>query len=154
MQHSKGAVTAAEAADMTRQIAELEGLLALQLEDGQARVQAVSQSVVRAGVTIHAAIGSFARKIMSGGLADVLVIRDSARLQHEFDQLTTQGVQPGLHALHHEMQPLMQWVEDMQGHRAARSRIIRRFPRSAARGSLPGSEQFERRSPFQPCRAG
>lgn len=120
MQHSKGAVTAAEAADMTRQIAELEGLLALQLEDGETRVQAVSQSVVRAGVAIHAAIGSFAKKIMSGGLADVLVIRDSARLQHEFDQLTTQGVQPGLHALHHEMQPLMQWIEDMQGHRAAR----------------------------------
>jgi CheY-like chemotaxis protein len=57
---------------------------------------------------------------MRGDLAEVLSIRDSARLQHEFDQFRTQGVQPCLQTLHHEMQPLMQWVEDMQGHRAAR----------------------------------
>jgi CheY-like chemotaxis protein len=120
LQHSEAAVNAAEAEDMTRQIAELEGLLALQLETGQARVQAVSRSAVRVGADIHAAIDSFAKKIMGVGLANVLSIHDSAHLQHEFDQLTSQGVQPSLHALHHEMQPLMQWVEDMQGQRAAR----------------------------------
>jgi CheY-like chemotaxis protein len=120
MQHSKGAVTAKQAADMARQITELEGLLVLQFENGQLRVQAVSQSAVRVGVNIHAAIDNFAKKIMRGDLADVLSIRDSARLQHEFDQFRTLGVQPCLQTLHHEMQPLMQWVEDMQGLRASR----------------------------------
>lgn len=120
MQHNKGAVTAVQAADMARQITELEDLLALQVKDGQARVQAVSRSTVRVGVGIHAAIDGFAKKIMAGGLADALAIRDSARLQHEFDQWMAQGVQPNLQDLHHQIQPLMQWVENMQNQRAAR----------------------------------
>lgn len=120
LQHSKGLVSAAQVADMKRQIAELETLLATQLEGAQARVQAVSQSAVRAGVAIHSAIDGFARKMMGGGMAEALVIRDSTRLQHEFNQLTKQAVQPSLQAFHHEMQPLLQWVEDMRGHRAAR----------------------------------
>ncbi len=120
LQHSQGVMTALQAADMTRQIAELENLLAAQLKNGQIHAQAASRSAVRAGVDIYAAIDSFAKKMLGGGLADVLVVHDSARLQQEFDQLAKQGVQPSLQALHHEMQPLMRWLEDMQAHRAAR----------------------------------
>ena len=120
LQHSQGVMTALQAADMTRQIAELKNLLALQLKNGQMHALAASRSAVRAGVVIHAAIDSFSKKIMGGGLADVLAVHDHARLQHEFDQFAKQGVQPSLHALHHEMKPLMRWVEEMQGNRAAR----------------------------------
>lgn len=90
MRRSKGAMTSAQAADMKLRIAKLEELLAWELENGQVC------------------------------LTDAMVIRDSARLQHEFNQLAAPGVRPSMHALHHEMQPLMQWIEEMQGHQAAR----------------------------------
>jgi CheY-like chemotaxis protein len=113
-------LSAAQAAEMTRQIEALEGQLALQLKNGQAQVQAISQSAVRADVDIHAAIHNFAQKIMGKGMTDVLLVRDSARLQHEFDQFTAQAVKPSFQALHHDVQPLMQWVQVMQGRRAER----------------------------------
>jgi CheY-like chemotaxis protein len=51
---------------------------------------------------------------------DELATRESAHLKHEFDLSTSPGKHPGLHALHQQIQPLFQWVENMQGQRAVR----------------------------------
>ena len=120
LQRNQGSVTTTDAACLARQIAELEGRLASLRDQGSLQAQAVGRSVLHATAQINLAVDSFAKKIMSGGLADALVIRDSARLQHEFDQLKTQGVQPSLKALRNELQPLMLWVKDMQGQRDSR----------------------------------
>jgi len=118
VQSAKNAVPATELARMTHRIAQLEGLLAAQLDEGRQRAEKVKHSATCAVAEVNQAIDQFTGKILKGDLKDTIQIINPDRFQLEIEQLKAIGLQTSLRAVSNEVQSLTLWVQKMQNQRA------------------------------------
>lgn len=106
--------TVREFAAQARRIAELESQLALYATTGSLRAEIAKQSVQQAGRDIGAALDGFSRRLLDGGLRDLVEIKDSNGFQRELERLKHAEIDKHVAAVTEAVEPLTLWIDSIE----------------------------------------
>lgn len=114
MDRSRSGAPAAEMARQVRRIAELEGLLERQLDQGDRYAKTATRSLKRAEAQIDAAIDSFAKNVIDGNFGDAHGVTNAVRIHQEISKLRTNEIQQPFRNLTDAVQPMGHWVSELK----------------------------------------
>jgi CheY-like chemotaxis protein len=114
LERSQSDAPAAEMARQVRRIAELEGLLERQLDQGDHYAKTANRSLKRAEAEIDAAIDSFSKNVIDGSFGDAQGITNAVRMQQEINKLRANEIQQRFRTLNDAVQPMGQWVGELK----------------------------------------
>ncbi|MDP2874733.1 MAG: response regulator [Holophaga sp.] len=109
-----GGLTPTEFTLQVRRLAELEALWKQRMTQGDQHIESTCQAIAQAEQKIGAALTGFSRRLTEGKLPGLPNVKQAKVLEHAFDRLKQESIEPSLHGAIDTVQPLKQWADDFR----------------------------------------
>ena len=109
-----GVLTPTEITLQVRRLAELEALWKQGMTQGEQTIESTCQAIAQAEKAIGAALTGFSKQLAEGKLPGLPNGKQAKVLEHAFDRLKQESIEPSLHEAVETVQPLKKWADNFR----------------------------------------